>query len=100
MSEKTFDQWCIVEIMGFSKIAGRVTEETIAGTAFIRVDVPETDNNPAYTKYFGGSSIYAITPVSEEIARLALSQMRSEPIQIYIPSALQLTEPEEEDIID
>lgn len=36
-----FDQWAIVDVMGHQRYAGRVTEETLAGAGFIRVDVPE-----------------------------------------------------------
>lgn len=37
-----FDSWCIVELFGHSKIAGKCTEENIAGSNMLRVDVPET----------------------------------------------------------
>lgn len=30
--DQTFDQWCIVEIFGHERIAGRVTEQRIGGT--------------------------------------------------------------------
>lgn len=47
-----------------------------AGHGFIRVDVPETtgpygDQRPAFSKVLGPSSIYAITPCTEEVARAA-----------------------------
>lgn len=60
--------------MGHKKYAGRVTEQTIGGAAFLRVDVPELKGQsgatfPAFTKLLGASSIYAITPTTEETAR-------------------------------
>jgi len=84
-TNETFDQWCIVEIMGRQVIAGRVTEQTIGGTAFIRVDVPVTDEQPAFTRFYGAGSIYAITPVSEEVVRIALNRFRPKSVNVYVP---------------
>lgn len=93
MSEttSTFSQWCIVEIMGHKKFAGFVTEQTVGGTAFVRVDVPEvtfTDRGkektlPAFSKLFGAGSIYCISPCTEETAKAFAAQMRSEAFALY-----------------
>lgn len=64
-----FDQWCVVELMGHQRIAGRVTEETLFGTALMRVDVPETSKGAGFTKFYGSTAIYCVTPVDEAIAR-------------------------------
>jgi hypothetical protein len=82
-SEKAFDQWALVEIMGHSRYAGRVTEETIGGCAFVRVDVPETPDCPAFTKLFGQASIFCITPVGEQEARNAARNFRSRPVDVF-----------------
>jgi len=68
--------------------AGRVSEHVIAGQAFIRVDVPETPQEAAFTKLLGPGSIYAISPCSEELARAAAGRLHSEPIPVYIPKQL------------
>jgi hypothetical protein len=39
-----FDQWCIVELFGHTKIAGKVSEAQIGGQSFIRVDVPQIEH--------------------------------------------------------
>ncbi|MCB0358025.1 MAG: hypothetical protein KDD44_00260 [Bdellovibrionales bacterium] len=83
-----FDEWAIVEIMGHQTYAGRVTEQTIGGTSFIRIDVPESPMSdgtmcPAFTKLFGAGSIYCITPVSEETARARLRQTRAYPMNVW-----------------
>lgn len=62
-NDNTFRHWCIVELFGHSKIAGFCTQENIFGTNMLRVDVPETDTQPAFTKYFGSAAIYAVNPV-------------------------------------
>ena len=85
-----FDSWAIVEIFGHAKFAGRVTEQAIGGASFVRVDVPETGKSPAFTKLFGASAIYSITPVTEELARKAVEYCYSEPISVYIPQDRQI----------
>src|ERR1043166_5150181 len=79
----SFDQWAKVELFGHQVIVGRVTEATLAGGSFIQVDVPATNGNPAYTRFFGPSAIYSITPVSEQIARDLLQVYRKEPVTRY-----------------
>lgn len=86
LSEK-FDKWCIVELMGHAKIAGRCTEENLAGVNMLRVDVPETAKHPAFTKFFGGSSIYAVTPVDQNTAILAAQSLESTPVNSWQGSA-------------
>lgn len=78
-----FDLWCIVELFGHSKIAGRCTEQNIAGTNMLRVDVPETDTQPAFTRFIGGTSIYAINPVDEETAKAFAQRLNAPAIQAW-----------------
>lgn len=87
----TFDQWCIVELMGRQVIAGRVTEQIIGGTAYVRVDVPAVDEQPAFTRFYGSSAIYCMTPVSQEAAEIALKRFRPEPVNVYVPELRQLS---------
>jgi len=81
VSEVTkFDSWALVELFGHQKIVGRVTEATIGGCALLRVDVPADGDKQAYTKFYGNGAIYALTPVSEDVARRLLERVRPEPI--------------------
>lgn len=86
MSEEitTFEGWCIVELMGHNVIAGYCTEQVIAGTAMLRVDVPAVSDVSAYTKYFASSAIYGITPVTEDAGKEAATRLRVRPISLYI----------------
>ena len=79
MSE-SFEQWCILEIMGHNVFAGLLTEITIGGASFIRISIPETEGRPAFDKIFGASSVYCITPVTEEVAKARATSLRQEPI--------------------
>lgn len=82
MSEK-LDTWAIVELFGHTKIAGRISEQQIAGATMLRVDVPEADNQPAFTRFYGPSAIYSITPTDEQTARRAVGVLCTRPITIY-----------------
>lgn len=79
----TLDSWALVELLGRQRIVGHVTEATIAGGSFIRVDVPEQDGQPAFTRFYGPGSIYCISPVSEAIAKELLKSCRNEPVARY-----------------
>ncbi len=82
---KSFEGWAIVEIMGHQTYAGRVSEQIVGGSPFVRVDVPEIPERKlqSFTKLFGGSSIYCITPVSEEVATLRAARLEQQPVSIY-----------------
>jgi hypothetical protein len=75
---KGYDGWAILELMGHVRLAGRVTEESHFGVALGRIDIPNGDTFT--TQYFGGSSIYRLSPVSEQVARIVASQNQPEPV--------------------
>jgi hypothetical protein len=83
-AQTTIQGWAIVELMGHNVIAGRVAEQTIAGAAFLRVDVPALDSQPGFTKFYGGAAIYAITPTTEEVARQAASRLATRPVSLWV----------------
>lgn len=89
MTEATkFSAWAILEVMGHIKLAGLVSEQVIAGQAFVRIDVPDVPGADAFTRFFGASSIYSITPVAEAIAREYAVNLQASPVTIYGDSAL------------
>ncbi len=83
MENKSFKHWCIVELFGHAKIAGLCTEENIAGTNMLRVDVPETKQQPAFTRYFGSGAIYAINPVDEQTCAVIAESLNVAPVAIW-----------------
>lgn len=82
-TQNAFESWAVVELFGHNVIAGRVSEQMIAGTGFVRIDVPDISGVTGYTRMFGGSAIYSITPCSEEIARQYAENLRARPIAVY-----------------
>lgn len=88
--KQTFNEWAIVEIMGHQKFAGRVSEQIVAGSALLRIDIPAQGEQVGFTKLFGMSSVYAITPTTEQIATAVASKLRQVPIGIYdLPESMQ-----------
>lgn len=77
---KAFDHWAIVEIFGHKTYAGRVTEQTIGGSSFVRIDVPQTSKTDAFTKMFGQNAIYGITIVDEATAKLKAESVQQTPM--------------------
>jgi len=81
--KKTFDEWALVELFGHSRIVGKVTEATIGGGAFIRVDVPNGDGTVAFTRFFGPTAIYSISPISKQTAIGLAANIGAEPVKPY-----------------
>ncbi|MGE5320757.1 MAG: hypothetical protein ACM3KD_11295 [Hyphomicrobiaceae bacterium] len=89
-TEASFQQWALIELFGHQKIAGLVTEQAIGGCAFIRVDVPAIDGQQPFTKLYGQGAIYAMTFVTEPVARAAAQAYRIPAVNPYdIPELRQ-----------
>lgn len=80
-SAQAFEGWVILELFGHRRLAGYVREQEIAGTAFIRLDVPGRDGQPIATQFYSAASLYCLTPTTEEIARAVALANRPTPIQ-------------------
>lgn len=95
MSEKeSFNEWALVELFGHQRIVGKVSEATLAGGAFLRVDVPSFNGACAFTRYFGPGAIYSISPVTEEIARGLMASNRHEPVSRFdMPQLAEKVDP-------
>lgn len=116
MDDKTdqtaeYEGWALLEIMGHRQTAGRISEVQIGGATMLRVDVPKPGHGGAnnggaslalnggepaglaldeiaVTQYYGGSSIYCMTPCDEETARKALNRRWGLPraVQLALPA--------------
>ena len=83
MTPEKFEVHAIVELFGHNKIAGKVTEQVIGGCSFIRVDVCDTKSSPAFTRLLHANAIYAINPVTEEVATQYAENLKVMPIQAW-----------------
>lgn len=96
--------WAIVELFGHQRIIGQIGEQQIGGETFIRVDVPQVGDTPAFTKLYGKGAIYAMTPITEGLAREALEAMKPVPFNPYdlprLPIPRRIIEADDFDLED
>lgn len=83
MQQEKFDIWALIELFGHSRIAGKCSEQNIGGASFLRLDVPETKTNPAFTRLLNPSAVYAINPMTEEVARHYAENLNVKPIEAW-----------------
>ena len=95
----TQGQWAILELMGHRRLGGWVTEVELFGAKMCRIDVPCTkgeDCNDALpcitnqngvkynihvTQFYGGGSVYCVTPCSLEAAFAVAKTSQPAPVQ-------------------
>lgn len=80
---QTFSEWAVLELMGHRRLAGKVSETTIAGGTFIRIDVPGAKGRKEFTQYYLPSAVYCISPTTEEICRQLAAQYTPEPVHRF-----------------
>lgn len=81
--QSSLDTWAIVELFGHVKMAGKVSEQVVAGATMLRLDVPQTDEGPGFTRFYGAGAVYSITPTEESIALQAVAVLRARPVTVY-----------------
>lgn len=87
MSEQAFEGWAVLELLGHRRLAGYVREATIAGAAFLRIDVVTREEGDEATQYVSPSSVYALTPCTEEVARAVAERTWETPArQLALPA--------------
>jgi len=115
MSEKAFEEWAILELMGHRRLAGLVREVSIGGASFIRIDVPgegpDVQGNESWTatQFYNPAAVYCMTPVSEEMARKIAKRDQPQPVNRWelLPEPERkgeydpdIDEPDEEEITE
>lgn len=81
MAEK-FEAWGVVELFGHQRTAGRLSEQMIAGSNLLRVDVP-VDAENFRTVFYGSSAIYAMHVTEEAVARKVAGALDVRPFYAY-----------------
>jgi hypothetical protein len=62
-----YEGWAMLEVMGHRKRVGRVQEVEMYGGKMLRIDIPLEGGD--VTEFYSCASIYALRPLSEEVAR-------------------------------
>ena len=88
--------WVILEIFGHKVIAGYMSRDEYLGAPMIRLDVPATENFPAFTRHYHPNAIYSVTYVSEEAARMTAESIEENPVSVYVPALGDLRRMQEE----
>ena len=98
-----FAEWCVLELMGHRRLAGFVSEQEIAGSSFLRLDVygPPEKPEPLVTQFYSATSVYCITPTTEDIARQLGARSKPAPVSRfeleYRPPGEEGERPEDDD---
>lgn len=76
--------WALVELFGHARIVGFLSQQTFGSGVLFRVDVPDLlkegkIQRKGFTRYFGLSAIYSITPIDEATVRRLLPSIDGTP---------------------
>jgi len=82
--EPELKSWALVELFGHQRIVGFLSQQTFGTGVLFRVDVPDLTKDAkvarkGFTRYFGLSAIYSITPVDEDTVRRMLPSVDGTP---------------------
>jgi hypothetical protein len=80
MSATAYEGWAVVELMGHRERPGRVSEVEMYGGKLLRIDIPGEDGVEV-TEFYGVTSIYALRPTSEEVARDRAKRLNVRPVR-------------------
>jgi hypothetical protein len=95
LEQERFEAWGIVDLFGHTRLAGRISEQTIGGETFIRVDVPNGEG--FHTRLFGKGAIYGMSLTDEAIARATAKASAPRPVSAYdVPALLADQRPKSE----
>ena len=92
MENEEKGQWAIIELLGHKVIAGYLSKDESFGIPLLRIDIPETSSQPAFSRHYSSSALYGITYVSEEVARMTAEQCKENPVTVYVPNLSKLAE--------
>jgi hypothetical protein len=85
MNEDNVDAgfWALVEMMGHQKMVGLVRETKLAGAGFLQVDSLDENGKLAFSRYLSPGAIYAINPISKELAEALAKTHQPAPVHEF-----------------
>ncbi len=75
--------FAIIELFGKTQMAGTISDHNLGGASFVRVDVPETKTQGAFTRFLNPAAIYAINPCTEEVMKHMAENYQQKPIDSW-----------------
>lgn len=99
--EPELKSWALVELFGHQRIVGFLSQQTFGTGVLFRVDVPDLLKDKkivrkGFTRYFGLSAIYSITPVDEAMVRELLPRVDGTPGEARVLTARSYNNSEDE----
>ena len=95
-TQSEFEGWAILELMGHRRLAGYVRAATIAGAGVIRIDIPKPLDQPQdepiqSTQFYSPAALYALTPITEIMARNLAKMYQPEPVSRWeLPESIEV----------
>ena len=82
------DIWAVIELMGHRVTAGKISASDELGGPMLRVDVPEIDDQEAFTQFYGLQTLFSVTPCSKVVACSVARNSRARPLYTYNPDLI------------
>jgi len=98
--QPTFDEWAILEVMGKTRLGGRVREQHVFGVAMIRIDIPDAAGGFKLTRFFHPQALFSVTLVGEKEATAVALYNDAPPVTRWEMNVKQLPagpDPREDD---
>lgn len=74
VESSTEEKWALVELVGYQQFAGKVSDQTVEGRQYVRVEVPETKVHKSFDCKFGIESVHHITYITKAQAEAIIRQ--------------------------
>ena len=68
------EKWALVELVGYQQFTGKVSDQSIEGKQYIRVEVTDTKVHKSFDCKFGIESVHHITYITKEQAEIIIRQ--------------------------
>ena len=67
-------RWALVELVGYQQFAGIISDETVDGKQYVKLEVPATTVHKEFDCKFGIESLHRITPITQQQAAEIIKQ--------------------------
>jgi hypothetical protein len=89
-TQPAFDEFAILEVMGKTRLGGRVREQHVFGVAMIRIDIPDGKGGFKLTRFFHPQALFSVTLVGEKEATAVAAYNDAPPVTRWEMTQKQL----------